>query len=81
MTRPGIEPGLQPWKGRVLTAWPSGHIYKAPRVGFEPTTLRLTAGCSTAELSRISILSSLLFIPPGVKRRLTASTAKIYGRR
>ncbi len=23
-----------------------------PRVGFEPTTLRLTAGCSTAELSR-----------------------------
>ena len=24
----------------------------APRVGFEPTTLRLTAGCSTAELSR-----------------------------
>ena len=26
--------------------------YKTPRVGFEPTTLRLTAGCSTAELSR-----------------------------
>ena len=26
---------------------------KAPRVGFEPTTHRLTAGCSTAELSRI----------------------------
>ena len=24
----------------------------APRVGFEPTTLRLTAGCSTVELSR-----------------------------
>ena len=24
----------------------------APRVGFEPTTLRLTAGCSAAELSR-----------------------------
>ena len=24
-----------------------------PCVGFEPTTLRLTAGCSTAELSRI----------------------------
>ncbi len=23
----------------------------APRVGFEPTTYRLTAGCSTAELS------------------------------
>ena len=25
----------------------------APRVGFEPTTLRLTAGCSAVELSRI----------------------------
>ena len=25
---------------------------KTPRVGFEPTTLRLTAGCSAAELSR-----------------------------
>ena len=24
----------------------------APRVGFEPTTNRLTAGCSTAELPR-----------------------------
>jgi hypothetical protein len=24
----------------------------APRVGFEPTTLRLTAACSTVELSR-----------------------------
>ncbi len=29
-------------------------IYKkmAPRVGLEPTTTRLTAGCSTIELSR-----------------------------
>ena len=25
----------------------------APRVGFEPTTSRLTAGCSTTELPRI----------------------------
>ena len=68
MTRPGIEPGLQPWKGRVLTAWPSSLILlllttsfllssrfllKAPRVGLEPTTHRLTADCSTTELSRI----------------------------
>ena len=29
----------------------------APRVGFEPTTLRLTAGCSTAELTRITKFS------------------------
>ena len=28
-------------------------VILAPRVGFEPTTLRLTAECSTAELSRI----------------------------
>jgi hypothetical protein len=26
--------------------------FLAPRVGFEPTTLRLTAGCSTIELPR-----------------------------
>lgn len=31
----------------------------APRVGLEPTTLRLTAACSTIELSRNAI--SLLF--------------------
>ena len=24
MTRRGIEPLFQPWKGRVLTAWPTG---------------------------------------------------------
>lgn len=29
----------------------------APRVGFEPTTSRLTAGCSTAELPRNSLTS------------------------
>lgn len=29
-----------------------GPSYVAPRVGLEPTTLRLTAGCSTIELSR-----------------------------
>lgn len=30
----------------------SNNFKMAPRVGFEPTTLRLTAGCSAAELSR-----------------------------
>ena len=30
------------------------HDILAPRVGFEPTTSRLTAGCSTAELPRNS---------------------------
>ena len=48
VTRPGIEPGIPPWKGGVLTAWPTGHDMKlAPRVGLEPTTDRLTADCST----------------------------------
>ena len=31
------------------------YVFLAPRVGFEPTTLRLTAGCSTAELTRNKI--------------------------
>ena len=33
----------------------------APQVGFEPTTLRLTAGCSTAELLRNIKSGSHLF--------------------
>ena len=67
VTPTGIEPVLPPWKGDVLTAWPRSHIYFlkeltcksflqvafTPRVGLEPTTLRLTAECSTIELSRI----------------------------
>ena len=69
MTPTGIEPVLPPWKGGVLTAWPRSRIFffcysfrhgclfllnwKTPRVGLEPTTPRLTAECSTIELSRI----------------------------
>ena len=53
VTPTGIEPVLPPWKGDVLTAWPRSLIFKkTPRVGLEPTTLRLTAECSTIELSR-----------------------------
>lgn len=33
---------------------------RAPRVGLEPTTLRLTAACSTIELSR----NAISFLPP-----------------
>ena len=51
VTPTGIEPVLPPWKGDVLTAWPWG-LKKTPRVGLEPTTTRLTAECSTIELSR-----------------------------
>ena len=54
---------LPPWKGDVLTAWPWSRVLsplgvsnvsdkKTPRVGLEPTTTRLTAECSTIELSR-----------------------------
>ena len=50
MTPTGFEPVLPPWKGGVLTAWPRGQM--APQVGFEPTTARLTAECSTTELLR-----------------------------
>jgi hypothetical protein len=35
-----------------LAADSSNRVELAPQVGFEPTTLRLTAGCSTAELLR-----------------------------
>ena len=55
MTPTGFEPMLPPWKGDVLTTWPRGHVL-APQVGLEPTTYRLTAGCSTIELLR-NILS------------------------
>ena len=60
VTPTGIEPVLPPWKGDVLTAWPWG-LKKTPRVGLEPTTTRLTAECSTIELSRkISCFASYL---------------------
>ncbi len=38
MTRTGIEPVLPPWKGGVLTAWPTGqqNKYKTESKGFEP---------------------------------------------
>ena len=40
-------------KSRLFIHWQLFHQWKmAPPVGFEPTTYRLTAGCSTAELTR-----------------------------
>ena len=45
VTRTRIELVLPPWKGGVLTAWPTGQV--APRVGLEPTTPWLTVRCST----------------------------------
>ena len=63
LNRLTMEPNL--WKKRqllftnklVVLRWCFYHLritlFVTPRVGFEPTTLRLTAECSTAELSRI----------------------------
>ena len=39
-------------------------VFQAPRVGLEPTTPRLTAACSTIELSRIILLLSYTFKNP-----------------
>ena len=41
-------------KGRLCEEESLTMFRLAPRVGFEPTTSRLTAGCSTTELPRIS---------------------------
>ena len=38
MTRTGLEPVLPPWKGGVLTAWPTGHkFFFTESKGFEPS--------------------------------------------
>ena len=51
----GIRTHVIAVKGRCLnhlTKGPKFPLKEAPRVGLEPTTLRLTAECSTIELSR-----------------------------
>ena len=47
----GIRTRVTAVKGRCLNRLTKGPIM-APKVGLEPTTDRLTADCSTAELSR-----------------------------
>ncbi len=55
-------------KMRILTnkkTLNKSRLFLAPRVGFEPTTLRLTAGCSTAELTRtMDTISDVIFWIP-----------------
>ncbi len=41
----------------TINLW--NNIFKTPRVGFEPTTNRLTADRSTTELSRIAHIKLL----------------------
>ncbi len=47
----GIRTRVTAVKGRCLNRLTNGPKL-APQVGFEPTTYRLTAGCSTTELLR-----------------------------
>ena len=48
---PGVEPGLPPWKGDVLTSWPRDHIYKAQlRIFLYPKNINL-------------IIKILLYVP------------------
>ena len=56
----GIRTRVTAVKGRCLNPLTNGP-YKTPRAGLEPGTLRLTAGCSAIELSRIIIHSFILF--------------------
>jgi hypothetical protein len=46
--------------GYEPTALPLSYGPMAPRAGFEPATHRLTAGCSTAELSRNQLAKSII---------------------
>ena len=54
VTRARIELALPPWKGGVLTTWPTGHLVAI--TGFEPVTLRVWTACSS-HLSYIAIFN------------------------
>ena len=56
VTRPGIEPGIPPWKGGVLTAWPTGQMVTHPRL--ERGTPWLKVRCSANWASESSGSSS-----------------------
>ena len=58
----GFEPMNQGVADPRLTTWLCRHNKeKTPRVGLEPTTLRLTAECSAIELSRNKSNITLFF--------------------
>ena len=71
--RDGFEPTDNGVADRGLTTWLSHQ--KTPRVGFEPTTLRLTAECSAAELSRNNYSDS-----DGNRTRVTAVKGRCLDR-
>ena len=51
VTRAGIEPALPPWKGGVLTAWPTGHISQKIRIS---NWLILIFWCGSSSWARTS---------------------------
>jgi hypothetical protein len=57
VTLPGIEPGIPPWKGGVLTAWPQGQYFLVAGEGFEPPAFGLWARRATRLLHPASIVS------------------------
>ena len=64
----GFEPARRKTRPNGLAnrpLQPLGYFSKmAPQVGFEPTTYRLTAGCSTAELLRNNMMGLSGLEPP-----------------
>ncbi|CEO87588.1 hypothetical protein SSCH_1130016 [Syntrophaceticus schinkii] len=48
--------------GYEPSALPLSYGPLAPRAGFEPATLRLTAGCSTVELPRNAVNCDMIII-------------------
>ena len=61
VTRTGIEPMIPPWKGGVLTSWPTGRFFAMRNVvavtGFEPVTPWVWTKCSS-QLSYTAICVS-----------------------
>ena len=59
IVRTGFEPVLPPWKGGVLTPWPTDHIMGTS--GIEPPTSRLS-GVRSNHLSYAPKLNAWLFV-------------------
>ena len=72
MTRTGFEPVLPPWKGGVLTAWPTGHVWRRRR-DLNPRT-----GCPIYTLSRGA--SSATWVLPHKIKNGSAGRIRTYDR-
>src|SRR6185436_17183578 len=74
-SRVGSE--ANPGKRKPPQLAPQGLRTLAPRVGFEPTTLRLTAGCSAVELPRNGLGSPRAWYRQGAR---VETGGAVYGR-